>query len=242
MVDWIEEIFELASLPGHLSYIILAVSYLLTSIVWLRVTAIIAMLLEIVYFWLAGASMAAGIAWDLVFVAINLVMLGLLVKDWGSARMNRADRHAMQRLLTGLDGAQISRIVRRGRWSEWSDGDVIVTIDEPVGDIHVVMDGLAIAMLPFGRRREVGPGALIGEMSFATGHASIATVVAAGTMRCFTIAQDDLQALMARDQGIASVVYRLIGEEIGNKMRLDYLAQAVDDHRQRGGEPRRKAA
>lgn len=61
---------------GHISYLIIAVSYWLTNIYWLRVTAVIGLCLEIAYFVLvSGVTLYTGIGWDLVFIAINLVHL-----------------------------------------------------------------------------------------------------------------------------------------------------------------------
>ncbi len=46
-----------ADMPGHLSYIVFAISYLLTSIFWLRVTAIVGIALEIIYFHYSGGDL-----------------------------------------------------------------------------------------------------------------------------------------------------------------------------------------
>lgn len=73
--------FAWADVPGHLSYLIIALSYWLTSITWLRLTAIIGLTLEIVYFRMSGGALYAGIAWDVVFILINAWQLWRLVAD-----------------------------------------------------------------------------------------------------------------------------------------------------------------
>ncbi len=122
MVEWLQQLFNIASLPGHLSYAVLALSYLLTNIVWLRVTAIVAMVLEMVYFSLSGSAMAAGIVWDFVFVIINLVMLWLLLRARRrvASEAPSADALFLERILTGLDRAQIGRLLQAGRMVEGS--------------------------------------------------------------------------------------------------------------------------
>jgi hypothetical protein len=64
--------FIWADVPGHAAFLLIAISYYLTNIYWLRVIAVIGLSLEIVYFNLAGGAMHAGIAWDVIFIAINL--------------------------------------------------------------------------------------------------------------------------------------------------------------------------
>ena len=70
-----------ADAPGHLSYILIAISYWLTSFFWLRVTAVIGLSLEILYFQLSGGALQAGIGWDIVFILINLYQIYRLVED-----------------------------------------------------------------------------------------------------------------------------------------------------------------
>src|SRR5262245_32993026 len=73
--------FIWADVPGHVSYILIAISYWLTNIWWLRVTAVLGLSLEIVYFQMSGGSMHAGIGWDVVFIVINLYQMYWLVAE-----------------------------------------------------------------------------------------------------------------------------------------------------------------
>src|SRR6185503_16319868 len=49
-MDDVATIFSLNNWPGHLSYVLIAISYWLTDIFWLRVTAVVGLSLEILYF------------------------------------------------------------------------------------------------------------------------------------------------------------------------------------------------
>jgi hypothetical protein len=71
--------------PGHTSYILIAISYWLTNIFWLRVTAVIGLSMEIFYFQLSGGDLSTGIAWDVVFIAINAYQLYWLYDDYRKA-------------------------------------------------------------------------------------------------------------------------------------------------------------
>ena len=68
-MDELGTIFSLSNWPGHLSYLLIAISYWLTDIFWLRVVAVIGLSLEILYFWHSGGDMRTGIGWDLIFIA-----------------------------------------------------------------------------------------------------------------------------------------------------------------------------
>ena len=71
-MDDLGAIFSLNNWPGHLSYVLIAISYWLTDMFWLRAVAVIGLSLEILYFWLSGGDLRTGIGWDLIFIAINL--------------------------------------------------------------------------------------------------------------------------------------------------------------------------
>lgn len=56
-MDDLGAIFSLNNWPGHLSYVLIAISYWLTDMFWLRVVAVVGLTLEILYFWLSGGDL-----------------------------------------------------------------------------------------------------------------------------------------------------------------------------------------
>jgi hypothetical protein len=82
-MDELGTLFSLSNLPGHGSYFLIAISYWLTDIFWLRVVAVIGLSLEILYFWHSGGDLRTGIGWDLIFIIIYLV----LSSDWERVRL-----------------------------------------------------------------------------------------------------------------------------------------------------------
>ena len=113
-MDDLGTIFSLNNWPGHLSYVLIAISYWLTDMFWLRPVAVVGLSLEILYFWLSGGDLRTGIGWDLIFISINLYQLYRLVKDRLSLRLPEADRELLRSVLTGLDDAQIARFLVAG--------------------------------------------------------------------------------------------------------------------------------
>ena len=70
-MDELGTIFSLNNWFGHFSYLLIAISYWLTDIFWLRVVAVIGLSLEILYFWHSGGDLRTGIGWDLIFITIT---------------------------------------------------------------------------------------------------------------------------------------------------------------------------
>jgi hypothetical protein len=53
-------------------------------------------------------ALRAGIAWDLIFICINLYQVYWLVKDRMSLRLPESDRELLSSVFKGLDDAQIA--------------------------------------------------------------------------------------------------------------------------------------
>jgi hypothetical protein len=60
---------------GHVAYMMLALSYVLTNMYWLRILAVVSMILEIIYFMYSGGDLMTGIVWTVVFICINAYQL-----------------------------------------------------------------------------------------------------------------------------------------------------------------------
>jgi hypothetical protein len=124
--------FIWADVPGHVSYVLIAISYWLTNIWWLRVTAVLGLSLEIVYFQMSGGAMHAGIGWDVVFIAINLYQMYWLVAEHRQLK-TMEDAHLLcQGVFAGFNNAQLARLVKTGSWRTLEAGEKITHEGKPV--------------------------------------------------------------------------------------------------------------
>ena len=130
------DLVSLGNAFGHLSYLILALSYWLTNIYWLRVVAVIGSALEIIYFTYTGGDLAVGIGWTVVFIAINVFHLILLTKERLSLRLPEADAPLLRESLSGLTDLQIAKLLRAADWKDYVSGDVLTRQDAPVDALY----------------------------------------------------------------------------------------------------------
>ena len=140
-MDDLGAIFSLNNWPGHLSYVLIAISYWLTDMFWLRAVAVIGLSLEILYFWLSGGDLRTGIGWDLIFIAINLYQIYRLMKDRLSLRLPEPDRELLRSVLSGLDDLQIARLLVAGEFCDIADGTTLATENQPLERIFFICAG-----------------------------------------------------------------------------------------------------
>jgi len=205
---------------GHISYLIIAVSYWLTNIYWLRVTAVIGLCFEIAYFVLvSGGALYTGIGWDAIFIAINLVHLARLTRERMRLRLASDDRDLLRTLFDGLDDAQIGMLLNSAAWHKAEVGEQLTVEGAPVPALMLIAAGQVSVDVGDQTIARMGPGSFIGEMAFLTGGAASATVTATHETRVMKLEQTRLKTLLVIDSQIASVLHRLLGADLAQKLR-----------------------
>ncbi|HRD76520.1 MAG TPA: cyclic nucleotide-binding domain-containing protein [Hyphomicrobiaceae bacterium] len=215
-------LFSWGDLPGHIAYVILAISYWLTSMFWLRTLACIGLFFEIAYYTSVGSRMWVGIAWDLVFISINLFQLYLIFKDRFSLKLAEAEGAVVRRAFGGLDDAQLARLLRAGSWSSFEPGTELTTAASPVNALSLIQSGRAEVIVDGHTIACLRPGDFIGEIAFLTGVNATATVKATEPLRALVLERAKLAKLCASDGEIATAVYQILGSGLAQKFAVTH--------------------
>ncbi len=208
------------AVPGHIAYAIIAISYLLTNIFWLRLAAVVGIGLEIIYFLLSGSPVWPSITWDTAFILINLVQLGILLRDRFSLKLSEDEKAFIKPIVGDLDKAQIAQLLRTAEWRTLAPGTLVTTEAGPVSELTFICEGQTEVRVKDQLVAHVGAGAFVGDISFATGVPATATVVTEDAVRVLAFDQEKLKTLCKRDEQIAHALYRRIGGGLADKMRV----------------------
>lgn len=222
-MDDLAAMFSLNNWPGHLSYLLIAVSYWLTDMFWLRLVAIVGLTLEIIYFLFSGGDLRTGIGWDVVFIAINAYQLSRLMQDRLSLRLPADERELLRNVLTGLDDAQIARLLVAGRFSDIAKGTLLAEENQPLerlfficaGHVRVTIGGREVAHLEKGN--------FVGEVAFLTEKPATATVVAEDSVRALVFEGSELSRFFRNEAEVAGLIYQLLGRELANKIKVSNM-------------------
>ena len=219
-MDEIATLFSFNHWPGHLSYLLIAISYWLTDIFWLRVMAVVGLSLEIVYFLLSGGDLRAGIGWDLVFIAINLYQLYRLMKDRLSLRLPEADRELLRSVFVGLDDAQIARLLGAGELRDVTRGSKLADENEKLSILYFICEGRAAVTIAGREVSHLDKGNFVGEVAFLTDRPATATVVAESDLRALIFDRAKLNKFFEDETEVAGLIYQLMGRELANKIKV----------------------
>jgi hypothetical protein len=228
-MDELATIFSANNIPGHISYILIAISYWLTDIFWLRVMAIVGLSMEIVYFLFSGGDLRTGIGWDLIFIAINAYQLYSLMKDRLALRLPAEDRNLLREVLAGLDDGQIARLLSAGEFRDLEAGVRLTTEDDPLSKLYFICTGNVDVTIAGRAVSNLGQGSFIGEVAFLTGKLATATVVTNTPVRALIFDAGELAVLFKNESEVAGIVYQLLGRQLAHKMRVSnsYISSAA---------------
>jgi CRP-like cAMP-binding protein len=205
---------------ANLCYALLAVSYLVTSLWWLRGLAILALGLEGIYFYFGSTPpLWVGIVWAAIFVAINAGQLLRMARDRFSVKLSEQERSLHKGLFEGMSTVGFCRLLKSGRWRECAGGEVLTWEGRPVPELYVMTDGLAKVEVNGGIVALVRAGSFVGEMSFLTGAPACATVTSVGSCKVFSISKERLSQLLAVDEGLRTAIHRIIGRDLVYKLQ-----------------------
>lgn len=212
-------LFSPIDLVEHLSYLLLAVSYFATSILWLRLAAVVGLSLEILYFSVTRQSLTTGLPWDSIFVLINLYEIILLIQQRAQAKLPTEDAAMLRRAFDGLDDPQIAKLLKAADWRDVNPGDVITRQDAPVDALYFILHGRAKVEVDGKTVAHLADGSFIGEIAYLTGNAATARVSAEEKGRMLAFSRVRIAKVTAGDKQISGILFQVLGRDLAQKMR-----------------------
>ena len=221
-------LFSPVDLIEHLSFLVIAVSYFLTTILWLRVAAVVGLSLEILYFTLTRQSLTTGLPWDSIFILINLYEIILLIQQRVQAKLPAEDAAMLRRAFDGLDDPQIAKLLKAADWRDVNPGDVITRQDAPVDALYFVLHGRSKVEVDGKIVAQLGEGAFIGEIAYLTGNAATAKVTAEDKGRMLAFSRVRIAKVTAGDKQIRGILFQVLGRDLAQKMRASNTRKVLE--------------
>ena len=197
--------FSLGGLVGHASYLLLVVSMLMRSMLWLRLLVISSAVAGICYDWI-WLSNPVGVFWEGLLLAANVGQIALLWRRNRSARFTAEERFMLERGLGPLQPAQARSLLARGRWADAAPGEVLAREGSVAPALVFVAEG-SVGIEAGGRAvATCGAGNFVGELSLIDGSPATATATVATPARLWRITAEDLARLRAREDALANAL------------------------------------
>lgn len=204
---------------GNVSYLLIAFSYLVTNMLWLRMLAIVGLVAEAVYFYAAGSgSLWVAIGWSVVFLLINAFQLARLVRELRSARLQGDEKLLKAGTFAAMSLLSFRRLMNAGHWATLPAGTVLTVQNQPVAQLRVLTRGLATVCVDGQPVARIHAGGIVGEMSLLTGSAATATVTLEQEARVFEVEAARLKQLLAAQDELRAEFHQALGSDLAAKV------------------------
>lgn len=177
------------ALVGHAGYMLLILSMIMTRMVWLRIIAIAAGVLQAVYY---GVFLhdPVGTFWEAIFTLTNVAQLAIITYRNRATHFTADERAFYDTAVPTLEAADARTLLSAGRWLTAEPGTVLTREGEnaPVlafvvsGDIDISVNGRPVG--------DCGPGSFVGEISVSSKIPASATATVRTPVRYLAFDRD----------------------------------------------------
>ena len=165
------------------------------------------------------------------WIAISLIGMARIYYVHHYIRLTDEEAEVVRRLVPGLKNDRARQFVRLGRFVAAEPGLVLAAEGEPVPALAMLLGGRAAIVRGAAAVAEVGAGALVGELTFATGAPATATVRVSAPGRVWLAATEGLLRHLARNPDVAGEMERSIAGDLRAKlvMTTDLLSARMGE-------------
>jgi hypothetical protein len=203
----------------HIANAIYLCSYLVKDILWLRVLTVVAGLVLLGYYLWMPRPVWAALAWNAVFTVINLWHIRLLLLERRPVRLRPDELRLYQLAFRRLTEREFAQLLAVGDWREVSAGERLVQRGEALDQLIVLASGRVRVEAHGKTLADLRAGSLVGEMSYVTGQAPNADVIAIEPTRTLSWRDEVLRKVLGTDAKLRAAMEQVIGEDLVAKLR-----------------------
>lgn len=194
---------------GNLAFILVACSFMVKDILWLRSLSIIASVCSILYnFNVAATPLLVPIFWNFFFISLNIYHIIKIIYGNRKIHLNKKEEELYHLSFSSLNLQEFARLISLAKWKKVRAGEIIIKENQLMDELMMIYSGRVDILANDKKVNELKDGQFIGEMSFISGLPASATVVASFETELVAWNQRDLKELKTKNP---SLIYSLQG-------------------------------
>tara|TARA_R100001377_G_scaffold81501_1_gene61067 strand:- start:1142 stop:1783 length:642 start_codon:yes stop_codon:yes gene_type:complete len=206
---------ELTNLIGHFAFGLIAFSFLVKDILWLRLVSILASGFGMAYnYFIPFEPMWLAINWNFIFIAVNLYHISVLIYEKRPVHMKPKDEELYSTLFKDMTPVEYLKISKVAQWKKYKSGETIIRQEHMVTDLILIYNG-AVDVSVSGRKvAELRDGQFVGEMSFLTEKSATATCTVKHDAECLVWKQPEFKELLKRNPSLYYTIQSLLSNQL----------------------------
>jgi len=210
---------NIASLAGHLAFGLIAFSFLVKDIFWLRIVSILASLFSVFYNYLIPLEpMWLAINWNFIFIAVNLYHIAVILYEKREVKMDAKNQELYDTLFSEMTPVEYLKISRAAKWEMVKAGERIITQGMPVPDLYLIYNGTVDVIVDNEQIAELKDGEFVGEMSFLTEKVATATCKVKYDAQCLVWKQKEFKELLKRNPSLYFTIQSVLSSQVSDKL------------------------
>ena len=206
---------NVAVIAGHLAFGLIAFSFLVKDILWLRIVSIVASLFSVFYNWVIPVEpMWIPIGWNFVFVALNLYHIAIIVYEKRPVHMSPKHKELYETMFKDLTPVEFLKITKLADWEHFKSGEVIIQERHAVETLNLIYNGTVNVKVGGKKVAELKDGQFVGEMSFLTEKPATATCVVKHDAELLVWRQREFKELLKRNPSLYYSIQSLLSTQL----------------------------
>ena len=206
---------NVATVAGHLAFGLIAFSFIVKDILYLRLVSILASLFSVFYNWVIPVEpMWIPIGWNFVFVALNLYHIAVLMYEKRPVKMNDKNAELYETLFKDMTPVEYLKVSKIAEWKMFKPGEIIIQEGMPVKDLHLIYNGTVDVVVKDKMVADLKDGQFVGEMSFLTEKPATATCVVRHNAELLVWRQREFKELLKRNPSLYYSIQSLLSAQL----------------------------
>ena len=210
---------NIATLAGHLAFGLIAFSFLVKDILYLRLLSILASLFSVFYnYTIPVEPMWLAINWNIIFVMVNLYHVAMLIYEKRPVHMEPKDKELYETMFKDLTPVEYLKITKIANWKKLSIGTKIITQDARVFNLNLIYNGTVEVQVDGKSVAELKDGQFVGEMSFLTEQPATATCIVKHETELLVWKQKQFKDLLKRNPSLYFTIQSLLSTQVSSNL------------------------
>lgn len=210
---------NIASIAGHLAFGLIAFSFLVKDILWLRIVSVLASLFSVFYNYVIPADpMWLAINWNIVFILVNVYHIAVIIYEKRPVKMADKDKELYETLFSSLTPVEYLKITKIAHWKKYKSGEKLIRESSPVTDLILIYNGTVDVAVDGKWVADLKDGQFVGEMSFLTEKPATATCLAKHDCECLVWKQPEFKELLKRNPSLYFTIQSLLSAQVSSNL------------------------
>jgi len=210
---------DVGVVAGHLAFGLIAFSFLVKDILWLRLMSVLASLFSVFYNYVIPPDpMWIPIGWNFVFVAVNLYHIAIIFYEKRPVKMDDKDTELYETLFKDMSPVEYLKISKVAQWNTYKSGHHITKEGSLVHNLILIYNGTVDVAVKGRKVAELRDGQFVGEMSFLTEKPATATCVVKHPCECLVWKQKEFKELLKRNPSLYFTLQSLLSAQVSSNL------------------------